>query len=271
MSQAQRDELLKAKKAPDDEESEGEGEGEDEEEDMEESTDLTEDDLEKSLSQLQALVDADDPTSRKQFLLEKAQQETLEKSEQKELFDLLGQGEAEKEDFSADVVKGLEENDTLQKALDVSDFLQEQHAELVKSLGMLAEYQEKSDTRQHAFNLILAKAVADEGRLIKSIAERISVIEDQPAHAPKSRGVNAPRTLEKAFVGAEPPANQLGKSETLNTLMGMLEESMQKGGEGLTEDGIDLAKAITKCELFGTVEPGLAAKIREKRNGAVTH
>jgi hypothetical protein len=220
---------------------------------------------------LQALVDADDPTSRKQFLLEKAQQETLEKSEQKELFDLLGQGEAEKEDFSADVVKGLEENDTLQKALDVSDFLQEQHAELVKSLGMLAEYQEKSDTRQHAFNLILAKAVADEGRLIKSIAERISVIEDQPAHAPKSRGVNAPRTLEKSFAGTRPPVDQLGKSETLDVLMGMLEDSMQKGGGGVTDDGIDLSKAITKCELFGTVEPRLAAKIREKRNGAVTH
>jgi hypothetical protein len=270
MSRAQRDELLKAKKASEDEESEDEGtdEGDSEEEDMEESTDLSEDDLEKSLDRLQQLVDAEDPTSRKQFLLEKAQRETLEKSEQKELFDLLGQGEAEKESFGEEVTKGLDENNTLQKALDVSDFLQEQHAELVKSLGMLAEYQEKSDARQHAFNLILAKAVADEGRLIKGIAERLSVIEEQPAREPKSKGV---RPLEKSFAGSQPPAEQLGKSETLNALMGMLEESMQKGGDGVTEDGIDLAKAVTKCELFGTVEPRLAAKIRERRNGAMTH
>ena len=184
------------------------------------------------------------------------------------MFDLLGQGEAEKENFGETVTKGLEENDTLQKALDVSDFLQEQHAELVKSLGMLAEYQERSDTRQHAFNLILAKAVADEGRLIKSIAERLSVIEEQPAREPKSKGVGA---LSKSFAGAAPPSDQLGKAESLNGLMGMMEESMSKGLDGRTEDGIDIANAITKCELFGTVEPRLAAKIRERRNGAVTH
>jgi len=271
MSQAQRDELLKAKSAPKDEEDaedEGQDGGEDEGEDMEESSDLTEDDLEKSLVRLQSLVDAEDPVSRKQFLLEKAQKETLEKSEQKELFELLGQGESEKESFVEEVTKGLEENDTLQKALDVSDFLQEQHAELVKSLGMLAEYQERSDSRQHAFNLILAKAVADEGRLIKSIAERISVIEEQPVRGPKSKGVAA---LEKSFAGTPPPSNQLGKSDALNGLMGLLEESMTKGMEGRTEEGIDIASAITKCELFGTVDPRLASKIREKRNGATTH
>ena len=270
MSQATEDVVVKAKAKDEDEDESVDEEDEGEMEEEEKSSDLTEDDLEKSLVKLQSLVDADDPVSRKQFLLEKAQQETLEKSEQTELFELLGNDSPEKESFGEEVTKGLEENDTLQKALDVSDFLQEQHSELVKSLGALASYLEKSDSRQHEFNLILAKAVADEGRLIKSIAARISVIEDQPARGPKSRGVTA-TPLEKSFAGTAPTSDQLGKSEALNGMMGLLEESMSKGMGGVTEEGIDIAKAITKCEMFGTVEPRLADQIKAKRIGATTH
>lgn len=267
MSQAT-DDVIKAK-AAEEEEEEGMEEEEEEMEESEKSSDLTEDDLEKSLVKLQALVDADDPTSRKQFLLEKAQQETLEKSEQKELFDLLGDDTGDTENFDEEIIKGLEENETLQKALDVSDFLQEQHTELVKSLGALASHMEKSDSRQHEFNLILAKAVADEGRLIKGIAERLSVIEDQPAREPKSRGVTGARALEKSFAGASPVEGQLSKAATLDGLIGMLEESLAKGQGGVTDDGIDLAKAVTKCELFGAVEPRLLEQVKA-RNGAET-
>lgn len=270
---SKRDEMIKAKAKDDEDENEDmeDDEDEGEDEDEEKSTDLTEDDLEKSLSRLQRLVDADDPVSRKQFLLEKAQQETLEKSEQTELFELLGNASADGDYFESEVVKGLEENDTLQKALDVSDFLQEQHAELVKSLGTLAGYLEKSDSRQHEFNLILAKAVADEGRLIKGIAERLSVIEDQPARGPKSRGVTA-SPLEKSFAGVSAPGmDQLGKSEALDGLVGLLEENMAKGGGGFTEDGVNIAEAVTKCEMFGTVDPRLVAQIKAKRIGATTH
>ena len=149
-----------------DEKDEAEG-GEDEDEEMEKkikkakkSVDLSENDLQQSLDKLVTLA-GDDADSRKQVLLSKAQEAELSKAEQAELFNLLGGQEEKDETLGEEITKGLEENDTLQKALDVSDYLQEQHTELVKSLQAMGDALAKSDNRQHEFNLVLAKAMPD--------------------------------------------------------------------------------------------------------------
>lgn len=229
------------------------------------SEDLTEDDLQKSIDQLQKLTE-DQVSSRKQQLLEKAQSGSdLSKAERDELFELLGKSEQPKESLGSSVVKSLSENDTLQKALDVSDFLQEQHNELVKSLTTLADHIEKSDSRQHEFNLVLARAVAGIGQLTKSLGERVGAVESQPARLPKSRGISGAQPLEKSFAGSPAtPSGQLSKGEVLDELETMVQESMQKSLGGMTEDGVDLVTASSKYEQFNLISQGLLDQVQKR-------
>lgn len=254
------DELKKKKK-----EEEDQGEDEEENEDEEKSLDLSEDDLEKSLQNLEDEAFDGDDISRKDVLLEKAKIGTLEKSEQDELYQLLGGESREEEILSENIVKGLEENEDLQKALDVSDYLREQHDELCKSLESLADEIEKGGNRQHQFNLVLAKAVAETGRMVKGMAERIDVVEREPARAPKAMR-NLTQPIEKGFAGQSPAnSDELNKSQILDTLELMIEESVQKGNAGNTADGIDLTVVASKVEQFGQIQPTLLAKVKAFR------
>jgi hypothetical protein len=238
-----------------------------EEEKSKKAEDLTEDDLEKSLGALEAEAADGDETSRRDTLLAKAQTGHLEGDERDELYQILG-GEPRYEDSLAETVtKGLEENDDLQKALDVSDYLREQHGELCKSLENLADEIEKGGNRQHQFNLVLAKAVAETGRMVKGMAERIGVVESQPAHAPKAKRSNA-QPLQKSFAGQEGgEGNDLSKAQVLDALEQMIEKSVQENRAGCTEDGFDLTVAASKMEQFGTIDPRLLAKVRTHRAG----
>ena len=225
--------------------------------------DLTEDDLEKSIEQLQSLTEGAGP-SRKQTLLEKAQGAELSKSERIELFELLGKSGASKASLSSEITKGLTENDTLQKALDVSDFLTEQHNELVKSLTGLADALEKSDGRQHEFNLVLARAVSGIGQLTKGLGERVGIIESQPSRGPKSRGVTGAQALEKSFAGATQPSGGISKGAVLDELELMVQESVSKSLNGATEDGVDLVMASSKYEQFNLISQGLLDQVQQR-------
>jgi hypothetical protein len=259
----------KSLKKQEEEENEGaeeeEGEEGEEEEDEEKSraAELTEDDLEKSLARLESEVTSGDRLARKDQLLAKAQQADLSKAETDELYRLLG-GEAQSSERLADqITKGHQENDTMVKALDVSDYLQEQHTELTKSLEMLADHIEKADNRQHEFNLVLAKAVSDTGRLAKGMAKRLGVLEQQPARAPKAAGVQGARPIEKGFAGEQPAGETLNKSQIEGALSEMLQKSVEEGRGGATPDGIDLGVAASKFEQFGQIDPGLYQRVQQ--------
>ena len=265
------EELAKAKaKANDDEEEPEEGSEENEEEDKmskkqkgdaKKAEDLSQDDLQKSLDQLESVASEGDKVTRKQTLLAKAQTEELDKSEKDELFQILGAGDKSDEPTLADeVVKGMGDNEDLQKALDVSEYLQENQNELKKSLSVVAEHIEKSDNRQHEFNLILAKAVSSIGKNILGMGERLGVIEEQPARAPKSKGI---QPLEKGFANQQPQGEQLSKSEILNGLSEMVEESVSKGMNGALEDGTDLVMASSKFEQFNAINPTLVQRVQK--------
>ncbi|UCG53366.1 MAG: hypothetical protein JSW58_07385 [Candidatus Latescibacterota bacterium] len=260
-----------------DEEMEDEGkkkdvEGEDEEEaekGCKKSDDLDEDDLQKSLDKLQDLANEGDTGSRKEYLLSKAQVESLSKSEQTELFGILGGSEGAPESSLADeVVRGYEENPEMQKAMDVSDFIDEQATELNKSMRILADHVEQSDNRQHEFNLVLARAVAETGKMVKSMCNRLGVIEEQPARAPKSRGV---RPMEKSFANSAPASEQLSKSQILDEMETMISESVSKGLAGASDEGVDLVTAASKYEQFNQIQPSLLKAVQEriKTKGAV--
>lgn len=211
------------------------------------SQDLTEDDLVKAIGRLESFATEADPNARKNALLAKALEEDLGKSEQEELMSLISGG-METEEVVSTITKSLEENETIQKAMDVSDFLSEQTTELTKALGALEGNMQKSDKAQHEFNLMLARAVTSVGHLTKSIFEKLDVIGEQPVRKPSSI-----QPLKKGFAGNQASAqdNQLSKSEILSRLGDYIE----KGGAANNELGFDLVNEVAKFEMTGTIDP----------------
>jgi len=235
---------------------------------------ITPGDLQKSLDRLTAMAEAGDGPSRKDNLLAKANDDTLSKSEREELFELLGGAAPAVDEPGENIVKSMTSNDTLQKALDVSEYLQEQHSEMVKSLRSVGEEIQKSDNRRHEFSLVTAKALCDIGQMVKSMYEQINTIGGQAARPPKSLGVKTDQVLQKSFGGRVPEGDDLSKSQVLDALDGLMEESMAKGGSGTLENGEDIALAVSKYEQTHMISKsmlGAAKTFIQKKNGHATH
>jgi len=237
----------------------GDGKDKEKEEGAEKSmTAVNQDDLEKSIAKLEEFTQTGDQVSRKEALLAKAQSGDLSAEERDELFKALG-GQTEEAPKAEPISKGLQGNETLQKALDVSDYLSEQHSELCKSLDLVGEVIEKSDKRQHEFNLVLAKTVVDTGNLVKSIAEKLNIIASQPARAPKSLGA---QPMEKSFAGTPPSDMQLNQTQILDGMDMLMEKSMSTGQNGLTEDGEDILKSISKYEQTHQITRSMLERVK---------
>lgn len=239
-----------------------EGEEEDEEKACasKKSQDLSEDDLVKAIGKLEEFSTAEDPNARKNALLSKALEEDLDKSEQEELTNLISGGNVE-EVADESISKGLEENETIQKALDVSDYLTEQNTELTKALGAIENTMKKSDTAQHEFNLVLARAVTSVGKMAKSINSKLDAISEQPVQKPRSTA----KPLEKSFAGGDGPATktQLSKGEILNKLTAIVEDRISKGMDTRSDFGVDLATETAKFEMTGQLHPKVLAMVND--------
>ncbi len=265
------DQLMKGKKymkGSKSEDADNDMETEDDEEDGEkggmkykaEKSEVTTGDLEKSLDELENLAKGDSADSRKADLLSKAQSGAdLSKGERDELFGLLG-GEAPADaepTLSETVSKSMAGDEDLQKALDVSDYLQGQHDALCKSLETLSKSMEASDERQHQFNLVLAGAVAKTGRLLKSLDERLAGIETAPARTPKSAGVPNGAVLNKSFgAGGEDQGEQLSKSEILDRMESLLHKGIDKVGNE------DVLMAATRYEGSNQISPAMLEAVK---------
>lgn len=264
-------------KAEDDSKYEGEAE-EDGEEDGEEDEEkagksIPVEDLEKALVQLERFSKGDGP-GRREELLEKAQKGKLAKSEADELYQILagtrpGDETDVGEPLSKALTAGLEENEEMEKAIDVSGFLGELRDELTKSLTVLGDAVEAGEQREHAFNLVLAKALASVGNLVKAqtvaldaIQSRLGIIEAQPARKPKSQ-LTGVQPLEKGMAGGRPAGagDELTKGQILDALDEMLEKSVNEGGSG-SIGGESLTLATAKLESAGTISPSLLNAVR---------
>lgn len=236
--------------------------------DDEQEKSLSNDDLIKSLDKLVKGAKAGNPTARKDELLHKALGGPLSQTELGELNTILGGGNAQA-GLAADVTKSLDgkQNDNIAKALDVSEYLDELHGGLVKSLATLSTAVEKSDAKQGEFNLLLAKAICDVGRVVKGVSERLGVIESQPARGPKSqqRPTGPGRAIEKSFSG-EP--EQMSRAQLGDALETLLHKSFAEGRSGIAQCGEDLTSAISKAEQSGFVSEPLYAEILALRNVA---
>lgn len=228
---------------------------------------LTAGDLSKSLARLKRYADRGGSRSRKDGLLQKAQKgHDLSKSERAELFDLLGNKPQVRPPLAKSVTRGLRNNDGLQKALDVSEYLAEQHNELTKSLGVLSTHIERSDGRQHEFNLVLAKALADVGNLVTAMAEQMDAFGNQTVRAPKSKGLSGSAALQKSMAGNESQGDVLSKAQVLDAMEGVLVDNMQKGGTGIL-NGEDISTAITKYESFNQISPVMHQAVMQHVKG----
>jgi hypothetical protein len=231
---------------------------------------VTDEDLQKTLDEIEDLYKAGDPAERKKQLLQKAQEGDLTDDENEELLKALRGGDVadDEVEFSESLAKGFQSNDGLQKALDVSEYLDEQHTELVKALTDVGKHVENEGRRQHDFNLVLAKAIHQVGTLVKGMSERLGVIETQPARAPKSRGVRVPQgqaALSKSFGGADGSApgggEQISRDEILDTMVDM----MEKSHGGTAACGEDILQATAKFEQTGQMSKAMAAEVIEFR------
>lgn len=230
---------------------------------------VTVDDFQKSLDQLEEIAKADDPESRKKELLEKAQSgEELTGDERDELFKALGHDDSTVDD-DPDIVKSVQDtmaadgNEPLQKALDVSEYLEALHEALTSSLSEVAKSVGASDQRQHEFNLVFAKAFHQVGELVKGMSERLGVLEQQPARAPKSKGIPATSeaVVQKSFANNDEPSQpQISKAEVLDGL-----EDLMQARNGTAACGEDILHATAKYEQLSQISKALLDEVIEFR------
>lgn len=226
---------------------------------------VTEASLRKSLRRLQGFVEDTDATTRKSSLLQRALDGyELRKSEREELAELLADRHNARASASESITKSMRDNEAVQKAIDVSEYLTAQHVELVKALGALAEQVEGLQKSQQDFNLMLAKAHVDTGSVVKSMAERINTFAEAPAAAPKSMGVTpGTRAIQKSFGAPAAGAadGDLNKSDVISALTKMNRESWEMGKSGKSDSGENLTKAVARYESTRELSDALRAEV----------
>ena len=230
----------------------------------------TESELNKALTLLEGAAQSTD--DEKQTLLSKAMDGSISVEENDRLAALLG-GKTDGPTIRDEVVKSLdvESDDRLQKALDVSEYLDGLHGGIVEALGTVADQMEKSDSRQHNFNVILAKGVRAIGELVKSVETRMETIEGQPVGGPRAARSPAQVTqLKKGFAGRGAEEDKLSKGEILDVLEAMNIESLEKGRDGQARCGEDLTKAVAKYESTLTISRPLLDELQQFRTKAAS-
>jgi hypothetical protein len=231
------------------------------------SQDLTEDDLSKAVEVLNDYVNTTDPNSRKETLLKKAMTDDLSSEEMNELFKSLSGSEnvttEEVNDFSDSVLSSLE-SDTIQKSLDVSDYLTELHSGLVKSLSTLEGELNSNAMRQHTFNITLAKSMVSVATGLQRTMNVISELKksmDNYSEAPIRKPTSV-QPLNKAFVGHNgQEGHSLKKSEMMGQLLHLAEQGVDNIG------GVSVNHAVALLESSNQL-PNQVVSALKARQGA---
>jgi hypothetical protein len=224
---------------------------------------LTEASLRKSLRRLAGYVESNDQETRKSALLESAMAgNTLRKSERDELSALLAGRSPAHESAGEEVTKSMRENENIQKAIDVSEYLTAQHVELVKALGDMADRQDAMAQQQQEFNLMLAKAHIDTGSVVRELSKSMDSFAEAPMRAPKSAGITpGMRPLAKSFGAQAGSEGELNKSEVIQALTKMNQRSWEMGKGGKASNGEDLTKAVARFESSKELSDALRAEV----------
>jgi hypothetical protein len=230
------------------------------------SQDLTEDDLSKAINVLNGFVTSADPISRKKALLNKAMTDDLSSDELDELVKSLDSSNTNDvttvdDDFTSSISDSLE-TDTMQKALDVSDYLKELHDGLVKSLNSLENEFNGNASKQHTFNITLAKGIVSVGKGLVEMRDSISDLKksidsfgNEPVRKPTSV-----QPLNKAFVNqASQQNNTLTKSELMGQLLHLAEQGQDDIG------GVSINHAVALLENSNQLPSHVVSALKAKQ------
>lgn len=137
--------------------------------------------------------------------------------------------------FGKSLVEHASENEDVSKGLEMSHFLagwarvqdmslQSAEARIVdkvtKSLARIAQ-------EDGAFQVELAKSVGALAEVMALQGQRLEQLESTPARGPKSAQTPHPQVVEKSFGhGGAPQAEQLQKSQVLDTMLDMVHKSL---------------------------------------------
>jgi hypothetical protein len=208
--------------------------------------------LEKALNQLNEYAIQADPQAHREALLQKALNGEISDEENAALRSMLaGEDAADKpQPLAKSVGANLspEGNDTFAKSLDVSEYLASMHQGTQTALEQLGDVIEKSDRRDHEFQVLLAKSVVQIGQQVDQLTKALDSWGEQSSS--RGRAVTTPKeaALAKSFANQPPEGDRLSKSEILDTLEAMHMDSIQKGNGGMARCGEDLQQAIAKYE-----------------------
>jgi hypothetical protein len=255
----------------------------DEEEDDDANKALVdEDQLLKSLRDLERTA-ARKPLTRSDELFAKAHAGTATREEKRELAVLL---EDDNEGAGGSFRKGLENNDQMAKAMDVSPFLSKIVDGLAKSLDNFGEQLQARGSDDLEFRQALAKGLLEVGNGVIAVSQqlgqlqaKVGEISAQPTAAPRGvpgAGAGAAplnKSLQAgAGANAEQPRNQLpppggdadrlSKAQVLSTMETMFHKSMREGRGGKALCGIPLDLATAGYEGGNQLSPALIAEIK---------
>jgi len=169
---------------------------------------VSEDELLKAITSLEEIVKA-----RPKDLEEGAEDKEEEKEE-----------EAEEKSFTGN----FQEDETLEKAIEVSDFLSalvDQTENSIAAIGATVARLEKSITRFDGGQIEVLKTV---GTKLDDLSKRLEVIENMPARGAKSI-VKSAQVIEKSFDGTPAGIDALPKRKVLD----LMEKAV---GEGKLQD-----------------------------------
>ncbi len=221
---------------------------------------ISEADLLKSLDRLEHVAKSG-IGARKQELLQKSLKAQLSDAENNELIKLLaGARDAGLREQVAKSMSGAD-NEELAKSIDVSNYIAELHKTLCDNMTSLATSIEKSESKSAERESVLAKGLLDltkamisQGRLVKSLQEKVDAFGRTPAHAP--RAVHNADQLAKSGHAA-PQGMRLSNDDVLDTLEQMMHKSIVDGGDGVAVSGETFEQAISKFEQTQMIHPSL--------------
>jgi hypothetical protein len=270
--QAMTDEEMKNKKDQMDEDTENEdSQMEDEEKSCgtKKSQDLTEDDLNKAIDALNGFVTSSDPVSRKEALLKKAMTDDLSSGELEELVKALDNNDTVGNEINTTPDNSISdslETDTMQKALDVSDYLSELHSGLVKSLNTLENEFNGNATRQHNFNITLAKGIVSVGKGLVDMRDSISELKksiDSFGSAPIRKPTSI-KPLNKSFAGQDFQQGEsiLKKSEIMGQLLSLAEQGQSDIG------GVSINHAVALLESSNQLPANVVTALKARQGAS---
>lgn len=235
-------------------------------------TELSKAALEKGLKQLEDAARA--PTQRAEELFGKSKEGTITPEERDELVKSLTTG------LGARATEGLRNgSEEMNKSINVSGYLKEQHEGLIHALDTLGSHIQKSEAQDLEYRVALANTLLGSAALLKSqdarldaqeallksITEKMGIIAAQPARGPKSAaGATAAAAgtepLNKSFAG-QPGGSEMSKSDILNSMSDMIHKGMEQVA------GENLMLSATKFESLNQISPDMLVQVKKFRNG----